>query len=64
MQPVFLLICKYCREVKIVSFTSWNSPELQKCRLGLTLGTAFERGEMLLPGKKKQGPMVEIGPCH
>ena len=26
--------------------------------------TAFESGEILLPGKKKQGPMEEMGPCH
>ena len=38
---------------------------LQNCnRAVLFFETAFERQGMLLPGKKKQGPMEEIGPCY
>ena len=42
-----------------------ESKKSQNCkRADMTLGIAFERGEILLPRKKKQGPMEDIGPCR
>ena len=38
---------------------------LQNCNKAVLITrTAFVRQGMLLPGKKKQGPMEEIGPCY